>query len=250
MLAEERRKQILERLSQKGQVLSADLVQEFGVSEDTIRRDLKEMADAGLLKKVHGGAMPNTTVPYDYGARQSLNVTAKSAIAQRASELIRDGMLIFVDGATTTVQIVHHLPPALKATFVTHSVATATALSELQRAEIILLGGKVIPELLITAGPQSIEQAKQFMPDLAIVSVHGISVAGGATVESYDDAILKSEFIRNSGETAVLAGHEKLSFLGSYKVAGLRDLSYLISDGDNDQLRPFARAGLTVWQVR
>lgn len=250
MLAEERRNKILERLSHKGQVLSADLVKEFGVSEDTIRRDLKDMADAGLLKKVHGGAMPTTTVPYEYGERQSLNIPAKSAIAQRASELVRDGMLIFVDGATTTAQIVHHLPPNLKATFVTHSVATASALSELHRAEIILLGGKVIPELLITSGPQSIETAKKFMPDLAIISVHGISVAGGATDENYDDAVLKSEFIRNSGETAVLAGHEKLSFIGAYKIAGVKELSYLISDGDNDQLRPFARAGITVWQVR
>jgi len=250
VLAEERRNKILERLSQKGQVLAADLVREFSVSEDTIRRDLKDLADAGLLKKVHGGAMTTTTVPYAYGARQELNIPAKSAIAQRASSLVREGMLIFIDGATTSAQIVHHIPPNLKATFVTHSVATAAALSELHRAEIILLGGKVIPELLITSGPQSIEQAKQFMPDLSIISVHGISVSGGATVESYDDAVLKSEFIRNSAETAVLAGHEKLTFMGAYKVAGVKDLSYLISDGENDQLRPFSRAGLTVWQVR
>lgn len=249
MLAEERRNKILVRLSEKGQVLSAELMREFAVSEDTIRRDLKDLADAGLLKKVHGGAMPTTTVPYDYGARQELNVAAKSAIAKRAAALVRDGMLIFIDGATTTVQIARHLPSSLNATFVTHSVATASALARLPRSTIILLGGKVIPELLITTGPESVQQAKQFMPDLAFISVHGMSVAGGATVESYDDSIVKAEFVRNAGETAVLAGHEKLAFMGAYKFAEVADLSYLISDADEAHLAPFSDAGLTVWRV-
>jgi DeoR/GlpR family transcriptional regulator of sugar metabolism len=249
VLAEERRKQILDRLSRDGQVLSQDLIREFAVSEDTIRRDLKEMADAGLLKKVHGGALPTTTVPYDYGARRSLNIPAKSAIAQRATALLRDGMLIFIDGATTTAQLVEHIPQNLKATFITHSVATAAALAAIERSETILIGGRVIPELLITTGPQLIEQAKQFVPDLSIISVHGISVAGGATVESYDDAIVKSEFIRNSAETAVLAGHEKLGFMAAYKTAAVSELSYLISDADKSHLKPFADAGMTVWQV-
>jgi DeoR/GlpR family transcriptional regulator of sugar metabolism len=249
VLAEERRKQILERLSHQGQVLSADLVREFGVSEDTVRRDLKDLADAGLLKKVHGGAMPTTTVPYDYGERQALNVESKSAIAQRATSLVREGSLIFIDGATTSAQLIQHLPPGLKATFVTHSVATAAALAALKRSETILLGGKVIPELLITTGPELIEQARQFMPDLAIISAHGVSVAGGATVESYDDAVVKREFVRSSGETVVLAGYEKLGFIASYIVAGLKDISYLISDAEASQLQPFVDAGLTVWSV-
>lgn len=249
MLAEERRKKILERLANKGQVLSADLVREFAVSEDTIRRDLKDMSDAGLLKKVHGGAMPTTTVPYDYGARQSLNVESKSAIAQRATELIRDGMLIFIDGATTSAQLVKHVPANLKATFVTHSIATASELVSLDRCEIILLGGRIIPNLLIATGPELVQQAKQFMPDLSILSVHGISPAGGATVESYDDAVVKREFIRNSAETVVLAGQEKLGFMASYRIADLADISYLISDGDSEHLEPFVRAGLTVWKV-
>ena len=249
MLAEERRKQILKRLSQEGQVLSADLVKEFGISEDTIRRDLKELADAGMLKKVHGGAMATTTVPYEYGARQELNIPAKSAMARRAVTLIQDGMLIFVDGGTTTVQIASHLPPNIKATFVTYSVPTATALSAFPRAEVILLGGKIIPDLLITTGPELIQHAKQFMPDLAIIGVHGLTSAAGATVESYDDALVKRQFIENTAEVAVLAGQEKLGFIASYFVAHLSELSYLISDADDERLKPFVESGLTIWKV-
>jgi DeoR/GlpR family transcriptional regulator of sugar metabolism len=249
MLAEERRKQILSKLSSRGQVLSADLVRDFNVSEDTIRRDLKEMADAGLLKKVHGGAMSTTTVPYAHDARESLNVESKSAIAQRATALIRKGMLIFIDGATTSAQIVQHLDANLEATFVTHSVATAALLAKLQKSSTILLGGRVVPELLITCGPQLSEQAKAFNPDISIVSVHGISIVGGATVESYDDAIIKSEFLRRSAETVVLAGAEKVGFIASYKLADLSEISYLISDASNHHLKPFVDAGLTVWHV-
>lgn len=249
MLAEERRKQILERLALNGQVLAADLVRDFSVSEDTIRRDLKELADAGALKKVHGGAVISTTVPYDYTARSTANVASKDKIAKRAVSLVEDGMLIFVDGGTTAAQIVNHLRPDLKATFVTHSLSTARALSVLRRSEIILLGGRVVTELLITTGPESIELCKQFKPALSIISVHGITVADGCTVENYDDALIKREFIRNSADVAVLAGEEKLGFVASYLVANLIDVSYLICNATADRLKPFTDAGVSVWSV-
>jgi DeoR/GlpR family transcriptional regulator of sugar metabolism len=249
MLAEERRKKILSRLSQEGQLLSTALVKEFTVSEDTIRRDLKELADAGLLKKVHGGAMPMTTVPYEYGARQELNIEEKSAMARRAVSLIRNGMLIFVDGGTTVVQLAQHLPADFQGTFVTHSLPTATALAAMHRSQVILLGGKIIPNLLITTGPAQIDQAKQFRPDLAVVGVHGLTPQAGATVESYDDASIKRVFIQNSAEIVVLAGHEKIGFVAAYTVAATSDISYLISDANEERLQPFAEEGITVWGV-
>lgn len=249
MLAEERRKQILVRLARTGQVLSAELVRDFAVSEDTIRRDLKEMAEAGLLKKVHGGAMSSTTVPYNYKARKNLNLDAKSAISERAVDLLHDKMLIFVDGSTTVAQLRHHIPKDIRTTFVTHSVATAAAFGELPQAEVILLGGRVIPDLLITSGPQLVEQAKQFRPDLTIIGVHGLTTTAGATVENYDDALIKQEFIRNSAETAILAGQEKLGFVGAYFVAKPSEIDYLVSDADPEQLKPFSKIGMTVWTV-
>lgn len=247
LLAEERRKKILVKLSKEGQVLSTDLVRELDVSEDTVRRDLKELADARLLKKVHGGAMAMTTVPYDYSARQDLNVEEKSQIARRSVSLIRTGMLIFVDGGTTTIPLAAHLPADFQGTFVTHSLPTATALASLHQSEVILLGGKLVPDLLLTTGPAQISEAKQFKPDLSIVSVHGLTAAAGATVENYDDAIIKRTFIQNSAEVAVLAGHEKIGFVASYLVADLSDVSYLISDADEEKLQQFADSGVTVW---
>ncbi len=249
MLANERKKQILMRLSASGQVLAAELVKEFGVSEDTIRRDLKEMAEVGQLKKVHGGAVALTTVPYDYSSRKVLNVEAKSAMAQRVTALIRDGMVIFIDGGTTCAQIAYHLSPALKATFITHSVATAMALGQLPQLKVIVLGGQIISDLLITSGPELVSQSNRYKPDLSVISAHGLTMEDGATVESWDDAAVKSTFIRNSAETAVLAGYEKIGFSASYCIGEIKDIAYLVSDAAAEQLAPFVEAGVTVWNV-
>lgn len=229
--------------------MSADLVKEFRVSEDTIRRDLKDLADVGLLKKVHGGALTNTTVPYNYKAREHLNLDAKSAMAEKAVRLVRKNMLIFIDGGTTSAQLPHHLPKDLQATFVTHSIATAAALADLPQSEIIFLGGRVISELLITSGAHLLEECRQFRPDLCLISVHGLSPSAGATVESYDDAVVKREFIRNSAETAILAGREKLGFSASYCIADVKDISYLISDAPAADMQAYADVGITVWTV-
>jgi DeoR/GlpR family transcriptional regulator of sugar metabolism len=249
MLANERKKQILMRLSTTGQVLAADLVRDFGVSEDTIRRDLKDLADSGQLKKVHGGAVALTTVPYDYSSRKILNVEAKSAMARRVLPLIRDGMVVFIDGGTTCVQLAYHLSPALKATFITHSVATAMALAQLSQLKVIVLGGQVIPDLLITSGPELVSQSNRFKPDLSLISAHGLTLEDGATVESWDDAAVKETFLRNSAEIAVLAGYEKIGFRASYRIADIKDIAYLISDAAPDLLEPFAEAGLTIWHT-
>ncbi len=249
MLAEERRKLMRNKLSRDGQLLSAELIREFKVSEDTIRRDLKELADEGLLRKVHGGAMAVTTVPIEYAARHEMNVEAKSAMALQAVSLVRSGMLVFVDGATTTALIANHLPSSIQTTFVTNSIATATALSILPRSEIILLGGKLIRDLLITTGPELIQDARVFRPDLSIIGVHGLTITAGATVENYDDALIKQYFVQNSGEVAVLAGHEKLGFIASYFVAPLSQISYLVCDAPNSSLSEYNQAGITVWKV-
>jgi DeoR/GlpR family transcriptional regulator of sugar metabolism len=250
MLAEERRNRIMTRLSASGgQVLAADLVKEFRVSEDTIRRDLKDLADAGLLKKVHGGALALTSVPFEYSSRQNLNLEAKSNIALRAVQLVRDNMLVFIDGGTTCAQLPYQLPTDLNATFVTHSIATAMALSALKRSKTILLGGTIISDLLIATGPELLEQANKFRPELSIISVHGMTAAEGLTVESWEDAQVKSAFIKNSAETVVLAGKEKIGFISPYAIASVGDVSYLISDSPAELLEPFKTAGLTVWCV-
>ena len=123
------------------------------------------------------------------------------------------------------------------------------ALSQMPQLKVIMLGGQIISDLLITTGPELVSQSNRYKPDLSVISAHGLTLEDGATVESWDDASVKETFVRNSAETVVLAGHEKIGFSASYCIAEIKDIAYLISDAAMDQLAPFVDAGLTVWTV-
>src|SRR6185503_630711 len=128
MLTAERRQQILEALRRDGKVLATELSAALNVSEDTIRRDLRELAEAGLLQRVHGGALPRSPASASYIARQSQAPSAKAAIARAAVQLLRSGQVIVLDGGTTTLQIAQQLPIDLRATIITNSPPIAVAL--------------------------------------------------------------------------------------------------------------------------
>src|SRR5262245_1613446 len=105
MLTEERRDLILERLQRDGKVVAAELSSSLDVSPDTVRRDLRELADAGLLRRVHGGALPAVVGAAPYAARLEQAQDAKAAIAQATSRLFRDGQVILLDAGTTTLEV-------------------------------------------------------------------------------------------------------------------------------------------------
>src|SRR5271163_2331558 len=125
MLARQRKDYLLESLRKNGQVIAKSLSRELGLSEDTIRRDLRELASEGRLQRVHGGALPASPAVGDFAARQQLAPEGKVAIGRAAAKLVRPGQVVILDGGTTTLQLARHLPPDLKATVVTHSPTIA-----------------------------------------------------------------------------------------------------------------------------
>lgn len=234
MFTEERRQWILNHLNVKGKASSFELATELKCSEDTIRRDLKELAESGKLKKVHGGAMAISPVPFEYSARIELNLDSKRRMAAEAAKLIQPGMLVFIDGGTTTQLIAEFLPGGLNATFVTHSAANAIAFSKCRSSKVIVLGGTVVPELLINEGAEVLSAIERFNADLTIISVQGLTKENGATVSHFQDALVKAAFIRKSSELAIVSGKEKLGFALHCKVCDLTDLDYLITDETKD----------------
>src|SRR3981189_856400 len=108
MLTTQRKQHILDVLRRTGQVIAKDLSQELGLSEDTIRRDLRELAAEGLLQRVHGGALPASPAVAKFAARQALATDGKIAIGQAAARMIRPGQVVFIDGGTTAIQLVRH----------------------------------------------------------------------------------------------------------------------------------------------
>src|SRR5215813_4024561 len=121
MLTSQRKQYILNILRRDGQVVAKTLSQELGLSEDTIRRDLRELAQEGLLQRVHGGALPASPAIADFAGREQIFMESKVAIGRAAAGLIKPGQVVILDGGTTCVQVARHLPPNLQATIVTHS---------------------------------------------------------------------------------------------------------------------------------
>jgi len=248
MLNQERKDKILEALSGRGRVLSSELVSELRVSEDTIRRDLKDLAQAGLLKRVHGGALPAGTVPFSYSKRQKEALGEKAAIAKRAAAMVSDGQVVFMDGGTTTGMVARFLPKGLRATFITYSLPTAIALTENTDSHVRLLGGKVVKELLLTMGPNLLKEIETIQADLTLVSVESVHEEFGATVSHPDDAMVKRAFINQSAESVVLAGSEKFGKAAPYRIAWLNQVGTIITDSgiENSVLKACKKAGATI----
>lgn len=130
MLTAERQQYILEILRREGKVLASQLSVDLNVSEDTIRRDLRELAEVGLLQRVHGGALLRSPAAASYAARQKHAPLEKEEIAKAAVQLVRPGQVIILDGGTTTQLVANYLPIDLQATVITNSPPIAVALTE------------------------------------------------------------------------------------------------------------------------
>ena len=128
MLASQRKQQILQILTEEKQVMSGELSQRFNVSEDSIRRDLRELAAEGKLQRVHGGALPVSAAIAPIETRKSVQIASKQAVARAAAALIQPGQVVIVDGGTTTAAMIGFLPADLSCTVVTHSPGIAVAL--------------------------------------------------------------------------------------------------------------------------
>ena len=234
MLNEERKERILAILENRGRVLSAQLVQDLQVSEDTIRRDLKELAEAGLLKRVHGGALPVARVIYQFSQREQVAPQAKATIAQKAAGYFahsgKSNPVVFIDGGTTTASIAAYLPADFRGTFITNCLPTAERLSRHPRLRVQLLGGCVAPDLLLTFSPQMIKEIENIQADLSLVSAEAIDIEFGISVSNQDDASVKRAMISQSAESLVLAGSDKVGKASPYKVAQINEISYFITD--------------------
>ncbi|HZF84825.1 MAG TPA: DeoR/GlpR family DNA-binding transcription regulator, partial [Burkholderiaceae bacterium] len=166
MLTRQRQQHILDALRRDGQVVAKALSESLGLSEDTIRRDLRELAAQGRLQRVHGGALPVAPAEADFAGRQRLAPQEKVAIGRAAAAMVQPGQVVFVDGGTTAVQLARHLPPALRATVVTHSPSVAVELVEHPGVEVILIGGRLFKHSVVAVGAAAVEAIARIHADL------------------------------------------------------------------------------------
>ncbi len=228
MLTLERKALILETLGSEGRVVAKDLSRKLDLSEDTIRRDLRELAAEGLLQRVHGGALPASKALADLPVRRKTAVSDKTAIAKVAAAMVKNGQIVFLDGGTTAVAVARALPLALNATVVTHSPDIAVALLDHPGVEIELVGGRIYKHSNVTVGAVAMEGIAHIRADIYFMGVTGIHPEQGLTTGSREEAAIKRSVSRHSAETIVLASHEKLGAVSAYDVISLDQVDGII----------------------
>ncbi len=246
MLKEERQQAILTLLRSTGKVSTLDLSQSLEVSEDTIRRDLKELSDQGTVRKVHGGAMLVPLNPFDYRDREVYALEEKQVLAELAQVLLRPGMVIFMDGGTTNVQLARLLDPQLPLTIFTNSLPVAEVLAEKPAAVTRLLGGRLLPSAKVTIGPEVVEQIRAVKADLCILGTRGLHPELGITEIDWDETQVKKAMVNASQELACLVIAEKIGSTNPYLICPPAAISTLVSSlsPQDPKLLPFRRQGV------
>ncbi|HVM86740.1 MAG TPA: DeoR/GlpR family DNA-binding transcription regulator [Puia sp.] len=230
MLKEERHKIILREINLHNKVLSTDLRDQLTVSEDTIRRDLNELADLGLILKVHGGAMSKTFhYPFN-GQNQVYALQAKQVIADKTINLLKSDMLILMEGGTTIMEIAKRIPEDLSATIFTVSPHTALALAEHENIQVITIGGKLSKNYNIHTGASVINELNNIKIDLCIIGTNGISLNEGLTDSDWEVVHVIKAMISNSKKTAVVSIAEKFNSVQKIKICDLSVIDYIITE--------------------
>ncbi len=235
MLKEERLNYIVSQINIHNKVLSADLSAQLSVSEDTVRRDLSELAESGQIIKVHGGAI-SKSFHYPFLEKEIYKKDAKKEIARKAIQLIEDGMIILVGGGTTMIELARLIPDQLHCTFFTISPLVALELAENPNLDVHLVAGRLSSNSQILVGSQVIHQLSEIQVDLCFLGTNSVSVKNGITDSDWEVVQVKKTMIKSATETAILSIAEKLDSFQKMKVCGLADIKYMITDLDSNHM--------------
>jgi DeoR/GlpR family transcriptional regulator of sugar metabolism len=248
MLTTQRKKLILTRLAADGQIVAKDWAFELGTSEDTIRRDLRELALAGKLQRVHGGALPASVAVGDHRVREKVSSRDKIELGRVGAAMIRPGQVVILDGGTTALQVARHLSPTLRATIVTHSPTVAVALAAHPLIDIIMLGGRLFRHSMVNVGASVVEAAAKLRADLYFMGVTGVHPEAGLSTGDAEEAAVKRALHVRAAETIVLASAEKLMAASPFQVTPLSALSLLVvpAKTDGKLLRALRASGVKV----
>ena len=228
MLTHERKRLILDRLKLDGRIIAKELSAKLKLSEDTIRRDLRELAAAGLLHRVHGGALPASPTVVKLDSRRTMSVEEKARLGRAGAALIESGQSVFIDGGTTHMELVWALPADLHATIYTHSPIIAAALEHHHAIELILIGGKLFRHSMVSVGAATLQAIADLRVDLFFLGVTGVHDAEGLTTGDFEEAVIKRAIVARSGDVVSLVTSEKIGTASSHRVCDLAALSTLV----------------------
>lgn len=242
MLKAERQAAIIKQINLHNKVLSTDLSHLLKVSEDTIRRDLKELDQIGKISKVHGGAVSKS---FHYPFADNSNVYAQQAkqqIAAKTLKLLKNEMTILTGGGTSMQELAKIIPRHLSATVFTISPLVTIKLAEHPNLTTINIGGQLCKNSSVHIGAKVINQLADIKADLCILGTNGLSVQEGITESDWEIVQVKKAMIRSSAKLAIISIAEKLNTSQRLRVCNLNEVDYLITELDP------AHALLTAYQ--
>jgi DeoR/GlpR family transcriptional regulator of sugar metabolism len=245
MLKEERQRRLLDLLRDEGRLVAAELPDRLGVSGHTIRRDLEELAEAGALRRVHGGAMPRSPVAPTYAGREEQSVEGKRAVARAAAAMLEPGQVAIVDGGTTALELVEHLPPA---TFVTHSPLVAAALARRGATDVVLIGGTLDAGPMVAVGAETARAYGQITADVCFLGLWSLHAEVGISGRYREEAEIRRLLVERADRVVGLASRDKLGTVSNFVSAPATALTHLATEPGTPEtlLAPFRELGIRV----
>jgi DeoR/GlpR family transcriptional regulator of sugar metabolism len=239
MLARQRQDEILAQVSRHGAVKVADLCAALRVSDMTIRRDLKELVEQGLVERVHGGvALPRAASVHEPGfdAKSTRELDSKRAIGKAAARLVRPGMCIGISGGTTTHTFAAELLDIPGLTVVTNSLPVADRFDEGGRADqtVLLTGGQRTPSMALV-GPLTVATLERLHMDMLFLGTHGIDVESGLTCPNLLEAQTNQAMAAASRRVVVLADHTKWGITAIASTLKLSEIDIVVTDSALDR---------------
>ena len=238
LLLHERHALILRQLAANGRVIAAQLAQDLHVTEDTVRRDLRDLAAAGHCQKVYGGALRMAAAPEAGSLSQRVTRQGpdKAHLAQAAVTLVKAGDVLFLDAGSSNLAVARALPN-VALSVITNAPLIASCLVDLPHIELIMVGGRIKPGIGASVGAGALRDIALMRPDLYFLGACGVDLAAGITAVDFEEAELKRSLAALSKATAVLATADKLGVVAPYLVLPLSQLTHLVVPAHVDDAR-------------
>ncbi|GAB3255815.1 DeoR/GlpR family DNA-binding transcription regulator [Chitinimonas naiadis] len=236
MFVQERHQRILAALTEHGRVEVAPLARELGVSEDTVRRDLKALTGQGFLQKTHGGAVLLVTAQMRFPERAEVRHATKAGLGAAAAALVEPHQTLFIDAGSTTLELARALRVS-PLRVITNSLDVANVFSEQAGVDLVLTGGQWCAAERYFAGPAAVAMVSQYRADIAFLGACAVHPKLGVTANEATDAQVKAAMITHAASAVLLADDSKFGQITPHAVAPLAAFDRLITDRAPDWLQ-------------
>lgn len=247
MLPKQRKREIVDVVSQENGQTVTELAEELGVSEATIRRDLQDLESDGLIERSHGGALPITSVAEErsYSQKQVQNLEAKRAIGRRAAEEIREGQVVFFDSGTTTMEVAKATPDVA---FIAATNSPLIAMELGEHGDVKLTGGTLREQTWALVGPTGEEFLERTNFDVVFLGTNAIHPESGLTTPNEDEARMKSLMVEKAQRVVLVSDGSKLGRRSFVHFADYASIDAFVTDAvlTDAQREPFEAAGVDV----